>query len=141
MEIDTDRRRQPTPMLSRHTLRGWRQGFSEKMGLPKERYVDRYSPVLLSCLILIVGLNILDSCFTMMILENGGRELNPIVESIIIFFGGGFWIWKFVIVSFSSIILCLHSQFMGVKIAIFLLCSLFVGLVTYQFIGLIIYNI
>ena len=134
----TDRRLQPTPILSRYSIWGRRKVL---IGLPKERYVDRYSPRLLLFLILMVGLNYLDACFTMMILENGGRELNPIVGSAIDLLGEKFWIWKFVVVSFSSIILCLHSQDIRIKIVIFLLCSLYAGLVAYQLIGLLIVHV
>jgi hypothetical protein len=113
---------------------------TREIGLFSLGHVDCYSPLLLLFLILIVGLNYLDACFTMIILENGGHELNPIVESTIFLLGEKFWIWKFVIVSFSSIILCLHSQHIEVKIAIVLLCFLYVGLVSYQLIGLTILN-
>ena len=139
--INNDRRRQPTPIISRYTLKGRRKGFCEKIGFPKERYVDRYSPALLFFLVLISGLNCLDSFFTMKILQNNGCELNPIVESTMTFLGEEFWIWKFAVVSFSSVILCLHSQFVGVKIAILFLCYLYLGLVDYQILGLTIYNI
>jgi hypothetical protein len=132
--IINDRRKQPTPILSRYTVWGRRKDL---IGLPKERYVDRYSPRLLLFLILMIGLNYLDACFTMMILENGGQELNPIVGAAIDLLGEKFWIWKFVVVSFSSVILCLHSQDIRIKIVIALLCSLYVGLVSYQLIGLL----
>jgi hypothetical protein len=134
LSIINDRRKQPTPILSRYTIWGRRKGL---LGFPNERYVDRYSPRLLLFLVLMVGLNCLDSCFTLMILEKGGQELNPIVESAIYFLGEKFWIWKFIIVSFSSIILCLHSQDKKVKIVILLLCSFFLVLVSYQLIGLL----
>jgi hypothetical protein len=136
--IINDRRKQPTPILSRYTIWGRRKDL---MGLPNERYVDRYSPRLLLFLILMVGLNYLDACFTMMILENGGQELNPIVGAAIDLLGEKFWIWKFVVVSFSSVILCLHSQDIRIKIIIALLCSFYVGLVSYQLIGLLIVNV
>ncbi len=141
LNIINDRRRQPTPILSRYTIWGRRKGFLGKIDLFEERYVDRYNPSLLFFLVLIIGLNYLDACFTMMILENGGHELNPIVESSILLLGDRFWIWKFCIVSFSSVILCLHSQYKKVKIAILLLCFFYVGLVSYQLIGLMIFNI
>jgi hypothetical protein len=136
-----DRRRQPTPMLSPYTLKGRRKGFSNQEGFPKEGYVDHYGPALLAVLVLISGLNCLDSLFTLKILHYGGRELNPIVESMIALLGEKFWIWKFAVISFSSIILCLHSQYKGVKIAILLLCFLYIGLIVYQLIGLTIYNL
>jgi hypothetical protein len=103
--------------------------------------VDHYGPALLFFLVLLLGLNCLDSFFTLKILHYGGKELNPIVESIIALVGEKFWIWKFAIISFSSIILCLHSQYRGVKIAIRLLCFLYIGLICYQLIGLTIHNL
>jgi hypothetical protein len=97
---------------------------------------DHYSPKLLFFLILIIGLNYLDACFTMMILEKGGRELNPIVELAIGFWGEKFWIRKFGIVSISAVILCLFSRYKRVKIAIVLVSFLYLVLVSYQLIGL-----
>jgi hypothetical protein len=138
ISIINEKRRQPLPTLGRYTIRGQSKSFLGEIDLFKGWHVDRYSPSLLFLLILIVGLNYLDACFTMIILENGGQELNPIVESLIYLLGEKFWIWKFIIVSFSSIILCRYSQFPWVKLTIFLLCFLYVGLVSYQFIGLII---
>ncbi len=140
-ELMEDRRRKPTPMLSPYTLNGRRKEFSNQEGFPKEGYVDHYGPALLVFLVLILGLNCLDSFFTLKILQYGGRELNPIVESIIALLGEKFWVWKFAIISFSSIILCLHSQYKGVKIAIRLLCFLYIGLIGYQLIVLTIHNL
>ena len=140
-ELMEDRRKKPTPMLSPYIFNGRRKGFSKQNGFPKEGYVDHYGPALLFFLVLILGLNCLDSFFTLRILHYGGRELNPIVESIITLLGEKFWIWKFAIISFCSIILCLHSQYKGVKIAIWLLCVLYIGLIGYQLIGLAIHNL
>lgn len=132
-----DRRKNPTPIISRYTLRGRRRSFRRKDDQPKWRYVDRYNPRLLTFLILIFVLNCLDSLLTWVILRNGGRELNPLVESTINLWGEKFWVWKLAVVSFCSIILYLHSQFARVKIAIFLLCFIYLGLVFYQVSGLI----
>lgn len=140
-ELMEDRRKKPTPMLSRYTLKGRRKGFSKQNGFPKEGYVDHYGPALLVFLVLILGLNCLDCFFTLKILGYGGRELNPIVESTIAILGEKFWIWKFAVIAFSSIILCLHSQYKGVKIAIWLLCILYIGLIGYQLIGFAIHNL
>ncbi|MEW6187470.1 MAG: DUF5658 family protein [Thermodesulfobacteriota bacterium] len=131
-----DRRKKPTPMFSRYTLNGRRKGFSETSGFPKEGYVDRYTPGMLFFLVLLGGLNCLDSLFTMKILHHGGRELNPIMDALISLVGEKFWIWKFVLVSICSVIICLHSHYKPVKVAIVLLCTLYVVLIGYQLIGL-----
>ncbi len=82
----------------------------------KGGYVDRYSPGLFFFLVLIIGLNVLDALLTMMILEVGGWELNPIVQSVMDLSGEKFWVWKFAIVSLSMVLLCLHSRFKRVMV-------------------------
>ncbi len=109
--VSKDRRKQPTPGLSRFTLRGRRSAFRREEDKKRGGYVDRYGSGLLFMLISVVGLNILDILFTMMILDNGGWEINPFVRSVIQVYGDGFWIWKFAIVSVSLILICLHSKF------------------------------
>ncbi|MGA2467236.1 MAG: DUF5658 family protein [Thermodesulfobacteriota bacterium] len=106
-----DRRKRPTPALSRFTLWGQRMTFRREEDKKRGGYVDRYSSGLLFLLILVVGLNVLDVLFTMMILDNGGWEINPVVRSVIEVYGDGFWAWKFAIVSVPLILLCLHSKF------------------------------
>jgi hypothetical protein len=106
-----DRREKPTPALSRFSLRGRRRAFRRKEDQERGGYVDRYSSGLLFLLTLVAGLNVLDALSTMMILDDGGWEINPIVRSIIQLYGDGFWIWKFAIVSIPLILLCLHSKF------------------------------
>ncbi len=58
-----------------------------------------------------VGLTVLDALFTMMILDDGGWEVNPVVRSVIQLYGDRFWIWKFAIVSIPLTLLCIHSKF------------------------------
>ncbi len=106
-----DRRKRPTPALSRFSLWGQRMSFRREEDKKRGGYVDRYSSGLLFLLILVVGLNVLDVLFTMMILDNGGWEINPVVRSVIEVYGDGFWAWKFAIVSVPLILLCLHSKF------------------------------
>jgi len=110
-----DRRRQATPGFSRFIFFGRRKTFRRKGDKRKGGYVDRYSSALFFFLVLLLGLNVLDALFTMIILDVGGSELNPVVSSVITLYGDRFWIWKFGIVSLSLILLCLHSQFTSVR--------------------------
>jgi hypothetical protein len=91
-----------------------------------------YNPVLLIPLILVLGLNVLDSLFTIMVLDFGGYEINPVTRSVITLYGDGFWIWKFVIVSVSLVLLCLHSQLKMVKVALLSISTLYTVTVCYQ---------
>jgi hypothetical protein len=127
-----DRRSQPTPLLSRHTLWGRRKTLRRKEDQERGGYVDRYDPGLLFFLVLIVGLNVLDSLFTMIILECGGSEINPIVGSAIEVYGDHFWVWKFTIVSVNIILLCLHSRFRYVNKILLSITILYLGIISYQ---------
>jgi len=127
-----DRRILPTPGLSRFTLWGQRTAFRRGEDKKSGGYVDRYSSGLLFLLILVVGLNVLDALFTMMILEDGGWEVNPVVRSVIQLYGDRFWIWKFAMVSISLILLCLHSKFRLVIPIILGIGSISIIVILYQ---------
>jgi len=127
-----DRRKQPTPAVSRYILFGRRKAIRRKETQQKGGYVDRYSPVLFFFLISIVGLNILDAFFTLMLLDLKGWEVNPVARSVIDLYGTEFWIWKFSIVSVSLALLCLHSRFRLVKEVIIGISCLYLVVVAYQ---------
>jgi hypothetical protein len=137
--IFKDRRKQPTPGLSRYAFFGLRKGFRRAGDQQQGGYVDRYSARLLFVVTLILGLNILDALFTMMIIDLSGVEVNPVVLSVMHLYGDQFWIWKFGIVSFSLVLLCLHSRFGRVRPAVAGACLFYLVVVAYQ-IALIIYH-
>jgi len=127
-----ERRVRPTPLLSKFTFGGQRRAFRRKVDQKRGGYMDRYSSKLFFFLILIVGLNILDALFTMMILDVGGWEVNPFVDAVIALYGDKFWVWKFTIVSASLIVLCLHSKFRFVKEVIGGITLIYVGIILHQ---------
>jgi len=94
--------------------------------------VDRYGPGLLFLLVSILGLNVLDALLTMVILEDGGKEMNPVVGSAIQLFGDRFWIWKFLIVSVPLVLLCLHSKFRLVMPVLFGISAIYMTVILYQ---------
>jgi hypothetical protein len=128
----TDRRKKPTPGLSRYTFLGRRRHLRRKEESKQGGYVDKYSPSLLFFLILILGLNVLDALFTIMILEREGWEANPVVRSVMDLHGNQFWIWKFAIVSTCLVMLCLHSKFKRVKAIIIGISAIYTAVILYQ---------
>jgi hypothetical protein len=128
-----DRRVRPTPLLSKFTFWGRRRTFRRKVDQQRDGYIDRYSSGLFFLLILIVGLNILDALFTTIVLDFGGWEVNPIVDSVISLYGDKFWVWKFAIVSVSLVLLCLHSKFRFTKTIILGITVIYIGTVLHQF--------
>ena len=106
-----ERRKQPTPALSRYALWGERRTLRRKRDQQAGGYVDSYSPTVFFFVISIVGLNVIDAFQTIMLLDLGGWEVNPIVQSAMRLYGDNFWIWKFFIASAAVVFLCVHSKF------------------------------
>jgi hypothetical protein len=74
----------------------------------------------------------MDALLTMMILEDGGWEMNPIVRSVIQVYGDKFWIWKFAIVSVPLVLLCLHSKFRSATAVILGVGVVYVAAILFQ---------
>lgn len=127
-----DRRNHPTIPLSRFTLWGRRKNFRRGEDKKRGGYVDRYDPGLLTLLVFVIGLNILDVLFTMNVLDNGGLELNPVARSAIEIYQDRFWVWKFVLVAFPLILLCLHSKFRHTRSIIMGITIIYTGLIFHQ---------
>ena len=127
-----ERRKRPTPGLSRYTFFGRRKGFYKESDRYAGGYVDHYSSKLFIVMVAILGLNVLDVILTMVILEHRGFELNPVVRSAIEVYGDRFWVWKYGIVSACLLLLCLHIKFRGVKQIIMLICFIYFTVVFYQ---------
>lgn len=127
-----DRRAQPTPALGRYTFFGRRKEIRRRSDRLKGGYVDRYSSSTLFLIVSIIGLNVLDALFTIIILELEGCELNPVVRAVITIHGDRFWVWKFLIVSIPSILLCLHSKFRPVKTVLVGICVIYFAVVVYE---------
>lgn len=79
-----DRRRRPTPFLSRYTFFGGRRRSpGRRPDDPRAVFVDVHGTRLFAVVIAIVALNILDAWFTVLFLSHGGQELNPVVDSVL----------------------------------------------------------
>jgi hypothetical protein len=138
MQQDLDRRKlknrreKSSQPWSFYTFFGRRRWLRRKSDQEKGGYLDCYSPTLFFFIVLILVLNILDSLFTMMILDLGGRELNPIVQSIMALHGDRFWIYKFLMVSGSLVLICLHRGFKFFRGIIIVISSIYLIIVLYQ---------
>jgi hypothetical protein len=127
-----DRRKRPTPALSRYTFFGRRRTLRRKVDQKKGGYVDRYDVGLFLLLILIAGLNVLDSVFSKTILNRGGWEVNPIVRVANELWGDRIWIWKIVAISGILFFLYLHSKFRWVEVGIMGISCIYTAVVLYQ---------
>ncbi len=77
-----DRRSHPTSFISTFKYGGRRKNF-RRDGEGHNQYVDRPSPRTIIVTFVIFVLSTLDAVFTTIHLENGGSELNPLMNQII----------------------------------------------------------
>ncbi len=131
--VGPDRRRKPTPVLSRYSfLCGRRSGFRRKEDRLRGGYVDRYGHRLFGALLGLVVLNMFDALFTHIILDCGGTELNPIAAWALDAFGSHFVVWKLSVIGLCVLVLCLLSKFRAAKAALGVAVALYGGVVCYQ---------
>jgi hypothetical protein len=81
--LGSDRRRRPTPMLSRYVFRGGRRRAVRRAEEREGSFVDVHGPGTLLVVLAIVALNVLDAWFTLLFLSHGGEELNPFVQAVL----------------------------------------------------------
>ena len=109
-----DRRRRPTPLLSRYSVLGGRRA-GERRGDSCGHYVDRYEPWLVAAMVAIGALCALDAVFTLLYLQNGGSEANPIMARVIEWGPRPFLIVKCLVTNLGLLVLCMHKNFRYVK--------------------------
>jgi hypothetical protein len=106
---DADRRDTPTRpwtdwLTPRRRERGRRD--SDRSG-----YVDRYTKRDVALLLSVFLLNVGDAFFTMLWLERGGKEANPIMEFFLDIGPGAFLVQKCLVVGFWLLLLVVHKNF------------------------------
>jgi hypothetical protein len=111
-----DRRSHPTSFISTLKFGGRRKGFRRK-GEGQDRYVDRPSLRTILLTFIIFTLSTLDAIFTLVHLENGASELNPLMEQII---RGGFQsIFIFIKSPCIGLIACFLASHQNFKISFY----------------------
>lgn len=70
-------------MWSRYAVGGGRRRTVRRAEERTGAFVDVHGPRVLCLVLAIVLLNLLDAWFTLLFLAHGGRELNPVVQSVL----------------------------------------------------------
>jgi len=112
-----DRRRVPTRPWSglvapSRRSQGRRQG-------DREGYVDRYTKQDVILLLTIFLLNVGDALMTLLWLERGGREANPIMEFFLDIGPWAFLVQKCLVVGLWLVILLIHKNFRLARIGLY----------------------
>jgi len=108
--IHGERRKSPTRFISLLRLRGRRRGFRRR-GEGKNQYVDCPTSRVVVLTVAIVILSSLDALFTLLHLESGAEEMNPLMRLALL--GGlplflGLKTWG---TGFGAIFLAVHQNF------------------------------
>ena len=111
----TDRRRKPTPLLSRHTFRGRRRRNRRATDPRSGYYVDWVEGNYRAAVLAVGAFILLDAVATLEILSRGGTEANPLMAFVL-----GHSIWSFLLVKVTGafvavLVLGVHRHFPNIR--------------------------
>lgn len=130
----SDRRKRPTPFISRYTFwGGQRKIIRREADRKKYNFVDVYSPHLFLMLLLLLILNISDSYLTLaLIKENVATEVNPIMEFYLEYGNVSFFMVKLLITSVPLFIFCICKNFSITKASLASAIIIYLSIITYE---------
>lgn len=126
-----DRRKRPTPFLSRYTFVGKRR-VSRRGDEKYNYYVDRIGGKVWGIILIIIILSVSDSLFTLHFLKRGFREVNPLMNIAILIGKPAFIISKYVFTVIGILVLGLHKNFRFVNELIILIITFYALLNAYH---------
>lgn len=125
--VHEDRRKHPTPMISRYSLFGGR-----RQSRAEGTFVDLYGPGVFAALLAVCALNVFDTFFTLVYLQRGGSEANPIAAAMIRQSPAYFVFWKVLVFGNALAILCLHKNFRRARVGILIGAGIYVLITFYH---------
>ena len=127
-----DRRRNPTPRLSRYSLHGGRRRSVQRVEEREGAFVDLYSPWVLFWVTWVALMNIGDSFFTLVHLQAGGVEVNPVAAAMLRTGRFGFVFIKAALIGAALLVLTLHKNFQLARWGLWVSTAAYTALVIYH---------
>ena len=115
-----DRRTQPTPRLSRYALLGGRRGSVRRADEREGSFVDRYGLGVVLAIGWTALMNAGDSVFTLVHLQSGGIELNPVADSLLQTGRLGFVALKALLMTAALLVLAVHKNFSLARVGLWI---------------------
>jgi Domain of unknown function (DUF5658) len=106
-------------MLSRYLFRGRRRG-ERRAALTHDVYVDRPGAWLISACVLLVAMSVADAYLTLLIIEEGGAEINPYMRAVLDLGQRPFLIVKIGLTVVGTTVLLLHKTWRLGRIALWI---------------------
>jgi len=127
-----DRRVRPTPRFSRYSLLGGRRKGAQREQEQEGLYVDLYSQWVLFWVLWVALMNIGDSFFTLVHLQAGGVEVNPVAAAMLRTGRFGFVFIKAVLIGCALLVLTLHKNFQLARVGLWVSTAAYTALVIYH---------
>jgi len=108
---NSDRRTRPTPRLSAWSFLGGRRTEPRRVHEVEGSFVDIYRSGLLFAILWVALMNSADSFFTIIHLQDGGLEANPLAGWMLLTGLVSFVLIKSTVISLALLVLCLHKNF------------------------------
>lgn len=116
---DIDRRLRPTrPWIG--MLGPLRRAHHGRRDSDHSSYVDRYSRRDVALILTIFIMNVGDAFFTMLWLDRGGQEANPVMDFFLDIGPGAFLIQKCIVVGIWLVALLVHKNFRFARIGLYI---------------------
>lgn len=129
----TERRKKPTPFMSRYWLRGRRRRAGRRDGDNRHVYVDRYTRVETAAVLWLVFASLTDLGLTLLHIGDGGGEANPIMAWFLVRGGAtGFVLAKLALTAVPVLFLLLHARFRGAWPALVGLSAMYACILGYH---------
>lgn len=127
-----DRRQRRTPRFSRYMITGGRRRHVRRTEEREGAFVDAYDPILLFGLLWIAFMNAGDSFFTLVHLQNGGTEVNPVAAMLLGTGRTGFVLLKSGVIAAALCVLCVHKNFHIARIGMWTAAAAYTLLFAYH---------
>ena len=127
-----DRRQSPTPRLSRFSFVGGRRQTFRRSYESEGGFVDRYSIRLWFLILWVALMNIGDSYFTLVHLQAGGVELNPVAAALLGTGRAGFVFVKSFLIALALCVLCIHKNFFLARVGLWIAAGSYTLLCAYH---------
>ena len=127
-----DRRGVPTPRFSRFTLWGGRRQGPRRTQEREGSFVDVYGRRLFLLVLWIALMNVGDSFFTLVHLQAGGVELNPVARVLLTTGRWNFVFVKSILIALALIVLAVHKNFHLARVGLWTAAGTYTCLVAYH---------
>ncbi|MEM9803130.1 MAG: DUF5658 family protein, partial [Planctomycetota bacterium] len=124
-----DRRQRPTPRFSRYSFHGGRRKDPQRGNEREGSFVDLYSSKVLFWVLWVSLMNVGDSFFTLVHLQAGGVEVNPVAAALLRTGRFGFVFTKAALISVALLVLTVHKNFQLARFGLWLSTVAYTALV------------